>query len=704
MKKDKVLGVVQLLGYSYDDFWYVMPLMKCSEEYVASKIKKDINKIVSMFIPLVETFAYLHSLKIYHRDIKPSNIYVHNNSMIIGDFGLVDFPDKNENITESDRPLGAIFTMAPEMRRNPTIADGEKADVYSLAKTLWMFLTGEYKGFEGQYSVLDETNRLRKYNEYIGVHLVEIEILLTQATSNAPELRPNMSAFLNSLKEWQEVSQDRSRSQKVDWDFLTKIIFGNLVPQTASFVNANDIYIILSAISNSPAANHMFFAGKGGTDLVNVEKAPEKDCFALIVQPYERIIIKPKCLYYYSFDDIRWNFFLIELVDLAPVVGDNCTQYREEVTEDYPGHYVSSLDSIYGVYDYDSGEPLPPGHRTVSRCLHEKLLITMKIGPYNHIQSVYDGRHGNCSSDAFYKYLCRLSSIFKKIKMEVSSDEEAMDILSNYVAKNQFPSPQKGTMHIEEKPFATKHIRYNFRHWNFLECLHLLYKQSADESVQYYFILKQISHCYDLSINKTKEENQLSGTSIDNELFIMRDGILCDICTRNISQNRNLFYVTNAQDALSINKVLNKKLHELCIGYSLDNVLESISFNILFLRSRKPRHLFTKEELVTKMRNADDRINNRLVINGDGELLIIPGEEDTSVYPVSHEMYLARNNYVGKYSPNTHIEDVYYYLREAWLSHLKTGKRQFVSDYLNPKNEEKLEHDLYLFYNAPETI
>lgn len=564
INKDKVSGVVQLLDYSNDDFWYVMPLMECSEEYITSQIKKDINKIVSMFIPLVETFIYLHRLKIYHHDIKPSNIYVHNNSMIIGDFGLVDFPDKKENITESDRPLGAIFTMAPEMRRNPTIADGEKADVYSLAKTLWMFLTGEYKGFEGQYSVLDETHRLRKYNEYIGVHLVEIEVLLTQATSNAPELRPNMSAFLNSLKEWQEVSHDRSRSQKVDWDFLTKIIFGNFVPQTASFVNANDIYTILSAISNSPAANHMFFAGKGGTDLVKVEKAPEKDCFALIVQPYERIIIKPKCLFYYSFEDIRWNFFLIELVDLEPVVGDNCTQYMEEVTEDYPGHYVSSLDSVYGVYDYDSGEPLPPGYRTVSRCLHEKLLITMKSGPYNHIQSVYDGRHGNYSSDVFYKYLCKLSSIFKEIKTKVSSDEDAMDILSNLVSKSQCSSPQKDTIHIEEKPFSTKYIHDNFQHWSFFECLRLIYKQSVDESVQYYFILKQTSYCYELSIKNTKEENILSGASIDNDLFIMIDGRLCDICTSTILENKNAFYVTNAQDALSINKELNKN----CLNYA----------------------------------------------------------------------------------------------------------------------------------------
>ena len=49
----------------------------------------------------------------------------------------MDFPD-NDDFTKSDRGLGAIFTIAPEMKRNPKPADASKADVFSLAKTLWM--------------------------------------------------------------------------------------------------------------------------------------------------------------------------------------------------------------------------------------------------------------------------------------------------------------------------------------------------------------------------------------------------------------------------------------------------------------------------------------------------------------------------------------------------------------------------------------
>lgn len=35
--------------------------------------------------------------------------------------------------------------MAPEMRRESSTADVSKADVYSLAKTLWIYLTGNKK-------------------------------------------------------------------------------------------------------------------------------------------------------------------------------------------------------------------------------------------------------------------------------------------------------------------------------------------------------------------------------------------------------------------------------------------------------------------------------------------------------------------------------------------------------------------------------
>ena len=41
------------------------------------------------------------------------------------------------------------------MKRNPKDANGKKADVFSYAKTIWMFFTLDTKGFDGPYVVDD---------------------------------------------------------------------------------------------------------------------------------------------------------------------------------------------------------------------------------------------------------------------------------------------------------------------------------------------------------------------------------------------------------------------------------------------------------------------------------------------------------------------------------------------------------------------
>ena len=54
--------------------------------------------------------------------------------------------------------------------------------MYSLAKTLWIVLTGVDHGFEGRYEEDDERIGLRNDKRYKKEHLVELEILLKKAT------------------------------------------------------------------------------------------------------------------------------------------------------------------------------------------------------------------------------------------------------------------------------------------------------------------------------------------------------------------------------------------------------------------------------------------------------------------------------------------------------------------------------------------
>ena len=73
--------------------------------------------ILLMLFLKSELFWFIYIREIYHRDIKPENILVLNNHCHIGDFGLVDFPDK-KMLTHTGDQIGAKWTIAPEMRRN----------------------------------------------------------------------------------------------------------------------------------------------------------------------------------------------------------------------------------------------------------------------------------------------------------------------------------------------------------------------------------------------------------------------------------------------------------------------------------------------------------------------------------------------------------------------------------------------------------
>ena len=178
-----------------ENYWYTMPIAQPVMEFIN---EKNLQEIVNGVLQLCETLEQLHDKRIHHRDIKPSNIYYYEGRFSLGDFGLVDFPD-NDDFTRSDQGLGAIFTIAPEMKRNPKVADASKADVFSLAKTLWMFLSGDEKGFDGVYNHLDESHSLRYVSRFKDEHLVEIDELLKDSTNNDPNLRPDIHMFKERL-------------------------------------------------------------------------------------------------------------------------------------------------------------------------------------------------------------------------------------------------------------------------------------------------------------------------------------------------------------------------------------------------------------------------------------------------------------------------------------------------------------------------
>ena len=138
--QDEIKGVIPIFSYGLPDektkkYWYAMPIAIPLEDKL--KEVKSLEDKVNCVLELARTLEALHKKDIVHRDIKPKNIYFYNGKYCLGDFGLVDYPEKRD-LTSLQEAVGPKATMAPEMRYNAKNADGKKADVYSLAKTLWI--------------------------------------------------------------------------------------------------------------------------------------------------------------------------------------------------------------------------------------------------------------------------------------------------------------------------------------------------------------------------------------------------------------------------------------------------------------------------------------------------------------------------------------------------------------------------------------
>lgn len=336
----QIEGIIPIIDYSIHEYWYVMPIAIPIMTYIIDN-NIDILDIIQGAIELCCTLEKLHNNNISHRDIKPSNIYFYNNRYCLADFGLAELIGETNYYTKSDKGLGAIFTIAPEMKRNPKEADGKKADVFSLAKTIWMLLTKDEKGFDGVYNYLDPNHSLQYIHEYRDTHLVEINELLKEATDNEPNNRPDIKKFKEKLENWVEIYLDDYKSQISDWNFLNKQLFRS-TPKSVSWENNEEIIEILNIIGQNPAYNHMFFHSGGGLDFSHAKIAEETDCIKLFTTDDFCYILKPKILYFENFSDCRWNYFLLELDNLKPIIEDSPFNDREHLVEDTPAHYVSA--------------------------------------------------------------------------------------------------------------------------------------------------------------------------------------------------------------------------------------------------------------------------------------------------------------------------------------------------------------------------
>ncbi len=390
--------------------WYVMHLAIQIDNY----LKKEIpEKIIEATISYAKTLKKLHHRNIFHRDIKPANLFFLDDEYVIGDFGLVDFPHKN-NVTSKGEEIGAKWTKAPEMRRNPKKAKGGPADIYSLAKTLWILLTRQYKCFDGQYS----KNSIISLGKFIrGLYTSRIDDLLHNCTDNDPTHRLTAGDFIKGLTLSLKENKEYEAKTKKQWKDLIQSLFPQKNVSRAIW-EGEPIPDVLTCISSIRELTHIIFPTGGGLNLLDIKISFEKDCIELCTDAGS-YITKPKRLIFDSFSsDNDWDYFRLESDPLNPISLNKGQEKRfsEALTELRPGEYT-----IYECWEHNdfNAMDLPQTARSVVRFFRGDFLIVRNTSNYLKIPDFYRGIHNKMSADEFKNVIQRLS-IKKSYQKEIN--------------------------------------------------------------------------------------------------------------------------------------------------------------------------------------------------------------------------------------------------------------------------------------------
>lgn len=415
-------GILPILDYYLPDSpeeetpWYVMPIAQPISAYLEDKYFDD---IVNAIAKIAHTLTELHKRGISHRDIKPENILVRDDNFYLADFGLVEYPDKI-NLTSAKENIGAKWTMAPEMRRNGHTADGKPADIYSMAKTLWILLTKNKMGFDGQYrsdsinglinfSIKRQfENSLTSYEEKV-IFTKPLDDLLEKATSDSPLERPTSDEFLSQILELKH----NISNQFLMWNAIQEKLFPFFKPARAVWDQKEDIIKVLNLICTYEI-NHMFYPNVGGLDLLKVTHGKEPNTIELITERTNKAIdlVRPKQLVFERFaDSIEWNYFLLETDNLEPSGVGEIYLNHEEIVEVEDLNYIKRIH-----WDENSylGKSLPSSARLVRRFMNGSFLIVQKTAAYNHID-MYSGLHNRMKTDEFRNYIEEKVQVYQKI-------------------------------------------------------------------------------------------------------------------------------------------------------------------------------------------------------------------------------------------------------------------------------------------------
>lgn len=148
LKHTNLVAIYDIRTDENDDRWVVM-------EYVSGESLEDAidrhphgmpaDLAIAWFTGIAAGVAYLHDHGIVHRDLKPANIFLDEDTVKIGDYGLSKFISCSRRSGQTES-VGTVHYMAPEIANGRY---GREIDTYALGIILYEMLTGHVP-FEGE--------------------------------------------------------------------------------------------------------------------------------------------------------------------------------------------------------------------------------------------------------------------------------------------------------------------------------------------------------------------------------------------------------------------------------------------------------------------------------------------------------------------------------------------------------------------------
>ena len=223
MRKIKHPNILHCYEKLEDNKYYYLVLDYCNsgdlEQYLQNKCpqRRMIESEAVYFLKqLMNGFAELHSRKIMHRDFKPANVFLHNDNVVIGDFG---FAKSGAELTTTN--VGTPLFKAPELHKSQTSGKNytNKVDIFALSMTFYNMLYGDMPWkptnlYHLQQLAENETGKKLPFKPHIQISEIAKDFMIKASEPN-PDLRPSLDdlfrhAIFNEYSEGQAVEPQRS--------------------------------------------------------------------------------------------------------------------------------------------------------------------------------------------------------------------------------------------------------------------------------------------------------------------------------------------------------------------------------------------------------------------------------------------------------------------------------------------------------------